>query len=175
MPHLLGLRYSRMAASPWGFLRGSASLMASDLATTPQTGLRVQACGDAHIGNFRLLGTPERALNFDINDFDETLPTPFEWDLKRLATSAVVAGRQNGFSADACRARLPAAAARAYREHMAEFAAEDPLEVWYLGVDSTTLESVLARADIDTSQRRLAHQAHPQGAERRTTSRRSGD
>ena len=155
--HLLGLRYSRMSASPWGFLRGSASLMASDLATTPQTGLRVQACGDAHIGNFRLLGTPERALNFDINDFDETLPAPFEWDLKRLATSAVVAGRQNGFSADACRAAA-AAAARAYREHMAEFATQGPLDVWYLGVDSTTLEAVLARADIDASQRRLAHQ-----------------
>ena len=157
VPHLLGLRYSRMAASPWGFLRGSASLMASDLATTPQTGPRVQACGDAHIGNFRLLGTPERALNFDINDFDETLPAPFEWDLKRLAASAVVAGRQNGFSAGACR-EVAAAAARAYREHMAAFAIEGPLEVWYLGVDSTTLESVLARADIDASQRRLAHQ-----------------
>jgi uncharacterized protein (DUF2252 family) len=155
--HLLGLRYSRMAASPWGFLRGSASLMASDLATTPQTGPRVQACGDAHIGNFRLLGTPERALNFDINDFDETLPAPFEWDLKRLATSAVVAGRQNGFAADACRAAA-AAAARAYREHMTAFATQGPLDVWYLGVDSTTLEAVLARADIDASQRRLAHQ-----------------
>ena len=104
LPHLLGLRYSRMAASPWGFLRGSASLMAADLATTATSGLRVQACGDAHIGNFRLLGTPERDLNFDINDFDETLPAPFEWDLKRLATSAVVAARQNGFSPDACRA-----------------------------------------------------------------------
>jgi uncharacterized protein (DUF2252 family) len=157
VPHLLGLRYIRMAASPWGFLRGSASLMASDLATTPQSGLRVQACGDAHIGNFRLLGTPERALNFDINDFDETLPAPFEWDLKRLATSAVVAGRQNGFSADACRA-ASAAAARAYREHMAEFALAGPLDVWYRGVDSTTLEGVLARADIDASQRRLAHE-----------------
>ncbi len=155
--HLLGLRYSRMSASPWGFLRGSASLMASDLATTPQTGLRVQACGDAHIGNFRLLGTPERALNFDINDFDETLPAAFEWDVKRLATSAVVAGRQNRFAADACRAAA-AAAARAYREHMAVFATQGPLDVWYLGVDSTTLEAVLARADIDASQRRLAHQ-----------------
>ena len=157
VPYLLGLRYSRMAASPWGFLRGSASLMAADLATTPHTGLRVQACGDAHIGNFRLLGTPERELNFDINDFDETLPAPFEWDLKRLATSAVVAARQNGFSEEACSA-AGAAAARAYREHMAEFATEGPLEVWYLGVDSTTLEAVLARADIDASQRRMAHE-----------------
>ncbi len=155
LPHLLGLRYSRMAASPWGFLRGSASLMAADLATTATSGLRVQACGDAHIGNFRLLGTPERDLNFDINDFDETLPAPFEWDLKRLATSAVVAARQNGFSPDACRAAA-AGAARAYRVHMAEYADEHPLDVWYLGVDSATLEDVLARADIDAEQRRLA-------------------
>jgi len=126
VPHLLGLRYSRMAASAWGFLRGSASLMAADLATTATSGLRVQACGDAHIGNFRLLGTPERDLNFDINDFDETLPAPFEWDLKRLATSAVVAARQNGFSPDACRAAA-AGAARSYRVHMAEYADEHPL------------------------------------------------
>ena len=155
LPHLLGLRYSRMAASPWGFLRGSASLMAADLATTATSGLRVQACGDAHIGNFRLLGTPERDLNFDINDFDETLPAPFEWDLKRLATSAVVAARQNGFSPTRAVPRPPARPAPTACTWPSTHG-EHPLDVWYLGVDSATLEDVLARADIDAEQRRLA-------------------
>lgn len=152
---LLGLRYSRMATSPFGFLRGSASIMAADLATTAQSGLRVQACGDAHIGNFRLLGTPERKLNFDLNDFDETLPAPFEWDLKRLAASSVVAARQNGYSARVSRG-VADQAARAYRVRMAEYAERRTLDVWYSKVDRVTLEQALQRAKLDATQHRLA-------------------
>ncbi|GAA1234141.1 DUF2252 domain-containing protein [Oryzihumus leptocrescens] len=156
LSELLGLRYSRMSASPFTFLRGSASVMAADLATTAQSGLWVQACGDAHIGNFRLLGTPEREINLDINDFDETLPAPFEWDLKRLAASAVVVGRQNGFSPEVC-SGAALAAARSYRLRMAEYARERPLEVWYSSIDSLTLQDVVRHAQIDAQQKRLAH------------------
>src|SRR5574340_1228693 len=98
IPDLIPIRFGRMSASPFAFYRGSAALMAADLATTPTSGLRVQACGDAHLMNFGGFATPERNIIFDINDFDETLPAPWEWDLKRLATSFVVAGRNNGFS-----------------------------------------------------------------------------
>ncbi len=155
LPDLLGLRYGRMLASPFTFLRGSAAVMAADLGQLPQSGLRVQACGDAHIGNFRLLGTPERQLNFDINDFDETLPAPFEWDVLRLAASAVVAARLNKFSAKACR-QIASAAARSYRIHMRDYAQGRPLDVWYSGIDSTVLEEVLANATIDAKQKQLA-------------------
>ncbi|MCI4370587.1 MAG: DUF2252 domain-containing protein, partial [Thermoplasmata archaeon] len=121
IPALVPIRYGRMSLSPFAFLRGSASVMARDLAATPTTGLRVQLCGDAHISNFGIFATPERDRVFDANDFDETLPGPFEWDLKRLATSLVVAARQN---------RLPKetghdaaiAALRTYRERMQSFA-----------------------------------------------------
>ena len=154
LPELLGLRYGRMAASPFGFLRGAAGIMAADLATTPQSGLRVQACGDAHIGNFRLLGTPERALNFDLNDFDETLPAPFEWDLKRLAASAIVAGRHNGFSARECR-NVASKAAQSYHRHTKEYANQSALDIWYSRIDSETLESVLKREKIGRKQNRM--------------------
>ena len=92
------IRYGRMLASPWAFLRGAASLMATDLAAGPHTGLSAQLCGDAHVGNFGLFGSPERSLVFDINDFDETLPGPWEWDVKRLSGSLAVAARGNGFT-----------------------------------------------------------------------------
>jgi uncharacterized protein (DUF2252 family) len=151
------MRYSRMAASPFGFLRGSAAIMAADLARTPQSGLRVQACGDAHIGNFRLLGTPERRLNLDLNDFDETLPAPFEWDLKRLAASAVVAARQNGFSNVVSRG-VAERAARTYRLRMAEYARKRTLDVWYSRIDRAALDETLRRAKLDASQHRLARQ-----------------
>ncbi|MGZ4665000.1 MAG: DUF2252 family protein, partial [Frankiaceae bacterium] len=95
---LIPIRYGRMSESPFRFYRGAAAIMASDLATTPQTGIRAQLCGDAHMLNFRLLASPERDLMFDINDFDETLPGPWEWDVKRLSASLVIAGRQNGFT-----------------------------------------------------------------------------
>ncbi len=98
VPDLVPIRYGRMLADPFAFLRGSAALMAYDLAHTPASGIRVQACGDCHLANFGLFATPERNLVFDLNDFDETLPAPWEWDIKRLAASFVVAGRAHGIS-----------------------------------------------------------------------------
>src|SRR2546423_1131441 len=100
---LVPIRYGRMAASPFGFLRGAAVVMAQDLAATPVTGLEAQVCGDAHLSNFGVYATPERNQVFDVNDFDETLPGPWEWDIKRLAASVIVAGRTNGFSGDTSR------------------------------------------------------------------------
>src|SRR5947199_511181 len=100
---LLPIRYGRMSLSPFAFLRGSAIVMASDLASTPTSGIKVQICGDAHLSNFGFYATPERNLAFDVNDFDETLPGPWEWDVKRLAASIVVAGRQNGYMAQEIR------------------------------------------------------------------------
>src|SRR6478672_77486 len=98
LPELLAIRYGRMLQSPFAFLRGSAIVMASDLSTTPASGIEVQCCGDCHLMNFGIFATPERNLVFDINDFDETLPAPWEWDVKRLVASVVVAGRHRGFS-----------------------------------------------------------------------------
>ena len=134
MPELVPIRYGRMLRSPFTFLRGSAALMAYDLAATPTTGLRVQACGDCHLLNFGLFATPERNLVFDLNDFDETLPAPWEWDLKRLAVSFAIAGRDNQLSdADAREAVLECV--RAYREHLREYSRMSPLEVWYTRLD----------------------------------------
>jgi uncharacterized protein (DUF2252 family) len=123
-----------MSTSPFAFLRGSASVMASDLAATPVTGLHVQLCGDAHLGNFGVFGTPERDEVFDVNDFDETLPGPWEWDVKRLATSLVEVGRQNGFSRGEAR-RAVLTAVRCYRESMNSFAAMRYLDIWYAHID----------------------------------------
>lgn len=131
---LLPIRYQRMALSPFAFFRGTASLMAHDLASTPITGLRAQLCGDAHVANFGVFATPERDLVFDANDFDETLPGPVEWDVKRLATSLVLAARQ--FHRTRAEAREAATAAvRAYREQMKTFAGEPYLHVWYAHID----------------------------------------
>jgi uncharacterized protein (DUF2252 family) len=130
VPELVGIRYGRMLASPFAFYRGAALLMAADLAGTPSSGLKVQLCGDAHLSNFGAFGSPERQLIFDINDFDETNPGPFEWDVKRLAASFEIAGRANGFDDDACRATVRSSV-RAYRGAMAEFAEMGNLEVWY--------------------------------------------
>jgi uncharacterized protein (DUF2252 family) len=127
---LLPIRYRRMRESPFGFLRGAAALMAADLAATPATGIRVQACGDCHVANFGGFGSPERRLVFDINDFDETLPAPWEWDVKRLATSIVLAGRQCGLRERHCGDAARAAVA-SYREHMREYARMRALEAWY--------------------------------------------
>ena len=134
IPELVPLRYGRMAASPFAFFRGAALPMASDLSLTPVSGLTVQACGDAHLSNFGLFASPERNLLFDINDFDETLPGPWEWDLKRLATSLVVAGRELGF-APTVNARAVRASVHSYRHRMAEFARMSALEVFYARVD----------------------------------------
>ncbi|HEY1197492.1 MAG TPA: DUF2252 domain-containing protein [Thermoplasmata archaeon] len=134
LPALLPIRYGRMSLSPFAFLRGAAVVMAHDLATTPVTGLQAQLCGDAHVSNFGIFGTPERHQVFDVNDFDETLPGPWEWDVKRLATSLVVAGRQNRYGRSGAR-EAARAAVRSYREMMAEFAGMRYLDTWYFHFD----------------------------------------
>ncbi|MEU3465920.1 DUF2252 domain-containing protein [Streptomyces sp. NPDC006733] len=139
LPELVPIRYGRMIESPFRFYRGAAAVMAGDLAATPSTGLRVQLCGDAHLMNFRLLASPERNLLFDINDFDETLPGPWEWDVKRLAASMVIAARENGFSS-AESAAIVAATVRSYRERMREFAGMRTLDVWYARADAEMLQ-----------------------------------
>jgi len=139
---LVPIRYGRMLRSPFTFLRGSAGLMAYDLATTPSTGLRVQACGDCHLLNFGLFATPERNLVFDINDFDETLPAPWEWDLKRLAVSFAVAARDNKLS-DAEARDVVLECGRAYREQLREYSKMSPLDVWYARLD---VEKLIADA-----------------------------
>ena len=138
LPQLVPIRYGRMLASPFTFLRGSAGLMAYDLASTPNTGVQVQACGDCHLLNFGLFATPERNLVFDINDFDETLPAPWEWDLKRLAVSFAVAARDNKLS-DADARAAAETCGRAYREALREYSRMSPLEVWYAHLDVETL------------------------------------
>jgi uncharacterized protein (DUF2252 family) len=134
VPELVPIRYGRMLTSPFAFFRGGAAVMAADLAADPDTGLRVQLCGDAHLSNFGVFSAPDRRLVFDCNDFDETLPGPFEWDVKRLAASIVVAGRERGFG-DAERRRAAEETARAYRETMRQFAGMRNLDVWYARVD----------------------------------------
>lgn len=138
LPELVPIRYGRMLRSPFTFLRGSAALMAHDLATTPSTGIRVQACGDCHLMNFGLFATPERNLVFDLNDFDETLPAPWEWDIKRLAASFAVAGRDARLS-DAQSRDGAVECVRAYRENLREYSKMNPLEVWYSRLDAQTL------------------------------------
>jgi uncharacterized protein (DUF2252 family) len=138
LSQLIPIRYGRMLRSPFTFLRGSAALMAYDLATLPSTGLRVQACGDCHLLNFGIFATPERNLVFDMNDFDETLPAPWEWDVKRLATSFAVAARDNRCSDGAAR-DAAVECARAYRAHLRECSKKSPLDVWYERVDLQTL------------------------------------
>lgn len=134
LPELVPIRYGRMLRNPFAFLRGSASLMAYDLASSPSMGIQVQACGDCHLLNFGLFATPERNLVFDINDFDETHPAPWEWDLKRLVTSFVVAGRENGLS-DGNSEDAAIECARSYRERLREYSQMSPLEVWYSRLD----------------------------------------
>src|SRR6266849_3245370 len=128
------IRYGRMIASPFGFLRGSAVVMASDLAATPVTGLLIQMCGDAHFSNFGVYATPERNQVFDVNDFDETLPGPWEWDVKRLAASIVVAGRTMGFPAVTNR-RAVLNGVQSYREHMWKYSEMCYIDVWYSRID----------------------------------------
>ncbi|MBP2356793.1 uncharacterized protein (DUF2252 family) [Kribbella aluminosa] len=134
MPALVPIRHGRMLVSPFTFYRGAALVMAADLAETTPTGLDVQLCGDAHLSNFGAYASPDRRLVFDINDFDETLPGPFEWDVKRLAASFVVAGRDNGFSSKQCRTVVETVV-RHYREAMREFAGQPILAVWYARLD----------------------------------------
>jgi uncharacterized protein (DUF2252 family) len=142
---LLPVRYARMKVDPFAFLRGAAAIMAADLASMPTTGLRVQSCGDCHLANFGSYATPEGTPIFDINDFDETLPAPFEWDLKRLATSLVTAGRVAAMSERDNR-RLARIAAQSYREHLSRLARLAPLDAWTTRIDLAT-----ALADIDST------------------------
>ena len=144
LPGLVPIRYGRMAASEFAFLRGAPAIMAADLAHSPNTGLTVQLCGDAHLSNFGLYASPERRLVFDLNDFDETLPGPFEWDVKRLAASIAVAARQNGFKDD-FGSDAAKDAARAYRTMMARLAGMSELDVWYQSVDATMLLQLTRR------------------------------
>jgi len=147
VPELVPIRWGRMMVSPFTYYRGAALPMASDLATTPASGLAVQACGDAHLSNFGLFGSAERRMMFDVNDFDETLPGPWEWDVKRLAASLEVAGRDNGFPVKQRREIVLAAVAR-YRMAMREFASMTNTDVWYAHADVTEL-----RAQFDTQLR----------------------
>jgi uncharacterized protein (DUF2252 family) len=143
VPELVPIRWGRMMVSPFTYYRGAALPMASDLATTPVSGLAVQACGDAHLSNFGVFGSAERRLVFDVNDFDETLPGPWEWDVKRLAASLEVASRENGFSTKQRRDIVMASVSR-YREAMRQFAGMKDLDVWYAAADVTAL-----RAQVD--------------------------
>lgn len=154
---LVPVRYGRMLESPFRFYRGAAAIMATDLGPLPSTGLTVQLCGDAHLLNFRLLASPERHLVFDINDFDETLSGPFEWDVKRLAASLVIAGRANGFSAVE-QNRAVEACVRAYRKRMRAFAGMGTLEVWYAQDDVRHLRALLD-APMDSEARRRTARA----------------
>jgi len=138
VPGLLSLRHGRMIASPFTFYRGSALAMAVDLAGTPSTGVRVQSGGDSHLVNFRGLATPERQIIFALNDLDETLPAPWEWDLKRLAASVVIACRDNGLSESIAEDAV-LGCVRSYREHMAEFAEMKALELWYFAFEAEDL------------------------------------
>jgi uncharacterized protein (DUF2252 family) len=134
VPELVPVRYGRMLASAFTFYRGAAAIMAADLGSTPVAGLRAQLCGDAHLSNFGAFEAPDRRLVFDINDFDETLPGPFEWDVKRLAASFAIGGRERGFSGRQRRAAV-LAAVRGYREGMRGFASMSEIDVWYSRLD----------------------------------------
>ena len=148
---LLPIRYGRMVSSPFAFYRGAALVMAADLATTPSSGLRVQLCGDAHLSNFGFYASPERHLVFDLNDFDETLPGPFEWDVKRLAASVEIAARSQSFRAKERRA-IVVGAVRSYRESMRAFAKMPNQAVWYARLDA---EEMLGRLRAVASPERL--------------------
>ena len=153
VPELVPIRYGRMLVSPFAFFRGAAAIMAADLADGPRTGLQTQLCGDAHLSNFGIFATPDRGLTFDLNDFDETLPGPFEWDLKRLVASFAVAGRERDH-ARKVRARVCAVVVRSYRKAMQEFASMRTLELWY------------ARIDVDALARSFQEQASSANARR---------
>lgn len=151
VPELIPIRFGRMLESPFAFYRGSAAIMAADLVHTPVSGVLVQACGDAHLMNFGGFATPERQIIFDINDFDETLPAPWEWDLKRLAASIAIAARHLELSESAA-AKATKAAACAYRERMMDYSSMRALDIWY---DRVTLDDVLAEAPNEEVRTRI--------------------
>jgi uncharacterized protein (DUF2252 family) len=185
VPELVPIRHGRMLVSPFTYYRGAALPMAADLATTPTSGLRVQLCGDAHLSNFGAFASPSRRLVFDVNDFDETLPGPFEWDVKRLAASLAVAGRDNGF-AGKDRRQIVLAAAKSYRTAMRAFADQHFMDVWYahLNVDDAisefrsqlkakrvkATEKMVAKAHAQDSMRAQAKLTTEAGGQRRIVS-----
>ncbi|HXD24467.1 MAG TPA: DUF2252 family protein, partial [Propionibacteriaceae bacterium] len=142
---LVPVRHGRMTVSPFTFYRGAAKVMATDLASTPMAGLVVQLCGDAHLSNFGVFAAPDRRLVFSVNDFDETLPGPFEWDVKRLVASFAVAGRDRGFDAHE-RRPINRAVTRAYREAMQEYAAMGNLELWYARIEVDEFAEIARRS-----------------------------
>lgn len=156
VPDLVPVRYGRMMASPFAFFRGGALIMAWDLAHAPTSGLTVQACGDAHISNFGVYASPERQLVFDVNDFDETNPAPWDWDVRRMVASIEIAGRDNGFSAKQ-RSRMVQKATAAYRTAMARFAGETNLDIWYSHIvvrpDLAVVRTQLDKRSIQQLQR----------------------
>ena len=161
---LIPIRYGRMLASPFSFLRGSAALMADDLSRTPSSGIYVQACGDCHLLNFGAYATPERKLVFDINDFDETLPAPWEWDVKRLATSFVVAAQDSKFS-KASAQRIAKTCVQSYRENMRAYSKQSPLEVWYGHLDLAKFAKEAPNKTTRLYRERLIKKAEKQVAE----------
>jgi uncharacterized protein (DUF2252 family) len=158
VPDLVPIRYGRMLVSPFTFFRGAALVMASDLAATPRSGLNAQICGDAHLSNFGVFGSPERQLVFDCNDFDETLPGPWEWDVKRLAASVVVAARNLGFS-KANRLEAIIRLGQRYRETMRDMATMSNLEVWYARVEIEGVVEALKQRAATTGSKDEAHMA----------------
>jgi uncharacterized protein (DUF2252 family) len=163
VPELVPIRYGRMLVSPFTFYRGAAMIMAHDLAGTPRSGLTVQCCGDAHLSNFGVFASPERRLVFDVNDFDETLPGPWEWDVKRLAASMLIAARDNGYRAKE-QERIVLDTVARYRTAMAEFAGMKNLDVWYSHLD---IESVIEEL-APTVKRKLVKRAEKNIAKART-------
>jgi len=149
-PDLVPVRHGRMMVSPFTFYRGAARIMAADLKDTPVAGLNAQLCGDAHLSNFGMFASPERALLIDLNDFDETLPGPFEYDVKRMVASFVIAGRNNGFSKADTRA-VALASVAAYRDAMAEFAQMSTMDVWYAHYDEDRLQQLIKGAVAETA------------------------
>ncbi|HEV2980779.1 MAG TPA: DUF2252 domain-containing protein [Solirubrobacteraceae bacterium] len=159
VPELVPIRYGRMLVSPFTFYRGAALIMASDLANTPRSGLTVQCCGDAHLSNFGLFASPERRLVFDINDFDETLPGPWEWDVKRLAASMLIAAQYNGYPAKD-QDQVVLDTVEEYRSAIASFAAMKNLEVWYASLDADSavaeLGSQFAHKQVKRTEKMIA-------------------
>jgi hypothetical protein len=164
LSELVPIRYGRMLQSPFAFYRGAAGVMAADLARTPSTGLKVQACGDCHLMNFGGFATPERNVVFDINDFDETSPAPWEWDVKRLAASIMLAGRSIGLSDSRAR-DCAMSSAGSYRKHMREFAKIDPLRVWYTNISAEDFIGMVPKASQKGVRKRVEKAAAGSGSE----------
>jgi uncharacterized protein (DUF2252 family) len=151
VPQTIPIRFGRMMQTPFAFYRGAAAIMAADLSETSASGVRVQACGDCHLMNFGAFATPERHIIFDMSDFDETLPAPWEWDVKRLAASFVIAGRNNNFKEKDARESV-LRCVRSYREHMAEFSEMRALQRWY---ERTDLDALIEQMEDRKAKKRM--------------------